>query len=88
MANHKSAKKRNRQTIARTMRARSMRTRVRAVLKQARTAVEEGSDDAEALVKQVTSLLDRAGSKNAIPRKRTARLISRIHRAYAASKKQ
>jgi len=63
-----------------------VRSKVRGLVKQARTAVEEGSDDADALVKQATSLLDRAGSKGVIPFKRTSRLISRLAQAQHKAK--
>jgi small subunit ribosomal protein S20 len=86
MANHKSAKKRNRQIQARTVRARAFRTRVRNALKVARAAIAEKSPDAAKLVSSVSSLLARAGSKNDLPKKRTARLISRLNLALAASK--
>ena len=85
MANHLSAEKRNRQRIVITARGRAVRSRVRSVVAKARLAIAEGADDAAALVQQACSLLDRAGSKNALPRKRTARSKSRLtaylHRA-------
>ena len=90
MANHKSAEKRNRQRLVRTTRGRSVRTRVRRVLKQARIACDNGDDNAAALVKQATSLLDRAATKNAMPIKRTARLkgrlAKRLNKALAGDK--
>ena len=82
MANHKSAEKRNRQRINRTGRNRSVRTLVRSVVRRARAAVESGDEDAAALVTRATKLLDRAGSKNAIPKIRTARLKSRLVKAF------
>lgn len=89
MANHKSAAKRNRQRLVRTVRARSVRTRVRNVIKQARLAIDGGEDTAAALVKQATSLLDRAATKNAIPSKRASRLKGRLaahfHKANKAA---
>jgi small subunit ribosomal protein S20 len=78
MANHKQAEKRNRQRLNRTARNRAVRSKLRGVIKAARIAVNEGADDAASLVKTATSLLDRAGSKNALPKKRTARLKSRL----------
>ena len=89
MANHKSAAKRNRQRLVRTVRARSVRTRLRNVLKQARLAIDGGEENAAALVKQATSLLDRAATKNAIPSKRASRLKGRLaahfHKASKAT---
>jgi small subunit ribosomal protein S20 len=78
MANHKSAEKRNRQRAKRTLRARAVKTRVRRVLQQARVAVEQGSKDADQLVKLAEKLLDRAASKNVLPQKRASRLKSRL----------
>lgn len=77
MANHKSAAKRNRQRITRTARARALRARVRTALKKANTAIEAG-EDASALVLEASSLLDRAASKNVLPKKRASRLKSRL----------
>ncbi|MEM9691431.1 MAG: 30S ribosomal protein S20 [Myxococcota bacterium] len=78
MANHASAKKRNRQIIARTEAARAFRSAVRTAVKKADVAIAEGSDDAATLVKAASSLLDRAATKNALPKKRASRLKSRL----------
>ena len=86
MTNHKQAEKRNRQRVRRTGRNRAVRSTLRGVLRAARVAISEGADDAAALAKQATSLLDRAGSKNALPRKRTARLKSRLASALNRGK--
>ena len=85
MANHKSAEKRNRQRITRTARARALRTRVRGALKIARLAIEEGKDDAPALVQGAQQLLDKAASKNVLPHKRANRLKSRLAKALNKS---
>lgn len=86
MANHKSAEKRNRQRIVRTERGRAIRSRVRTALKAARLAISEGRDDAAALVVKAQSLLDRAASKNVVPKNRAARLKSRL--ALAGNKSE
>jgi small subunit ribosomal protein S20 len=86
MASHKSADKRNRQRLERTTDARGIRTRVRHVLKNARDAVEQGSENAAALVTKAISLLDRAAAKNAIPFKRVSRLKSRLAKKLGAPK--
>jgi small subunit ribosomal protein S20 len=84
MANHKSAEKRNRQRITRTARARMLRTRIRTELKKARAAVEaagteEGNkEEAVALVRTACQMLDKAASKNVLPKKRASRLKSRL----------
>lgn len=87
MASHKSAEKRHRQTLTRTVRARALRTRVRTVLKDARQAVASGAADAAKLVAEATSLLDRAGSKNVFPPNRVARIKSRLAIALARTAK-
>lgn len=80
MANHISAEKRNRQRISRTARNRVVKGHVRSLLKQARIAVETGAEDAAAKVKLAARQLDRAASKSVLPRRRTARLKSRLAR--------
>jgi small subunit ribosomal protein S20 len=84
MANHKSAEKRNRQRVVRTVRGRAIRSRVRTAVKEARAALSEGRDDAAALVKKAHSLLDRAASKHVVPQNRAARLKSRLSLASTA----
>lgn len=81
MANHKSAEKRNRQRLTRTARARAIKSHVRTVLKKARAAVAAKDENAAELVREATSLLDRAVSKHVLPGKRVARIKSRLSRA-------
>ena len=78
MANHKQARKRNRQRITRTARSKAVKTRVRGLLSDAREAVAQGADDAPELVKFASRMLDRAGSKRVLPKKQVARLKSRL----------
>jgi len=78
MANHKSALKRHRQSLDRRARNRTVKTRIRTLLKQARGAIDAGAPNAAELVRDVTSLLDRAASKKVVPEKRAARLKSRL----------
>ena len=78
MANHKSALKRHRQSLVRRKRNRSTKTRIRTLLKQARGAMAAGAPNAAELVRDVTSLLDRAAAKNVVPDERAARLKSRL----------
>jgi small subunit ribosomal protein S20 len=87
MANHKSARKRARQSEKRRDRNRTVRTRLRTQLKRANTAIA-GSGDAAAEVRGAEALLRRAASKGVIPKKRASRLTSRLaKRANAAAKK-
>ncbi|MBW2315616.1 MAG: 30S ribosomal protein S20 [Deltaproteobacteria bacterium] len=80
MADHKSARKRARQTPIRQERNKAVRTRLRTTLKQAREAVDGGADDAETRVRQAERELRRAASKGVIPAGRASRLVSRLSR--------
>jgi len=86
VANHKSARKRVRQTAKRRTRNRHVRSGLRSALKSARSAVSEG--DAEKVptaLREAESALRRASSKGVIPRKRASRLVSRLVRSAARS---
>jgi small subunit ribosomal protein S20 len=82
LANHKSAKKRARQTVRRRARNRHHQSRVKSGVKNARSAIAggEGSEAAGA-VRKAESLLRRAASKGVIPRKRASRQVARLARA-------
>lgn len=86
MATHASAEKRNRQRITRTERNSALKSYVRKALKQARDAIEQGSKDAAALVKEVHTLLDSAASKKVLPFQRASRLKSRLSLSLNAKK--
>lgn len=81
MATHSSAKKRARQSLRRRERNRHQRSRAKGAVKKARAAIDAG-DAAEAgtAIRDAESVLRRAASKGAIPRKRASRLISRLAR--------
>jgi small subunit ribosomal protein S20 len=86
MANHASAKKRNRQRIRRTERNRACRSAVRTDIKKARTALNETEFSGEAaatLVKAAESALDRAASKGVLHPRAASRRKSRLARALA-----
>ncbi|MBW2495050.1 MAG: 30S ribosomal protein S20 [Deltaproteobacteria bacterium] len=79
MANHKSAKKRARQTLKRTERNRHTRSRVKSAVNNARTALDAGdSGETASAIKTAESVLRRAASKGAIPKKRASRQVSRL----------
>lgn len=81
MANHKSAKKRARQTLKRAERNRRNRSQVKSAIKHVRSALT--STDAEgagAALRAAESVLRRAASKGAIPKKRASRQVSRLAR--------
>jgi small subunit ribosomal protein S20 len=79
VANHESAKKRNRQTIKRTARNRHVRTTVRTFVKRVRVAIDAKDKKAattalEAAVKGI----DGAVIKGVFHRKTGSRYISRL----------
>jgi small subunit ribosomal protein S20 len=79
LANHKSAQKRARQTLKRTERNRSTRSRVKSAVKSARTALAAGDEGETATaLKAAEAILRRAASKGAIPKKRASRSVSRL----------
>ncbi len=88
MANHKSAKKRARQSVKRAARNRHARSRVKSAVKAARTSLEAGGDaNAETAVRRAESVLRRIASKGAIPKKRANRIVSRLAKRQNAQAK-
>ncbi len=81
MANHKSAKKRAKQTIKRTERNRYYRTRYKNIVKAVRVAVEEGNKEAalEAL-KVANKQLHHFVSKGFLKKQTASRKVSRLHK--------
>ncbi len=86
MANHKSARKRARQSEKRRVRNRQVRTRLRSAVKQAHTALADSGKAGElgAEVRNAEVLLRRAASKGLIPKQRASRLVSRLARRQHA----
>ncbi len=78
MPNHKSAEKRDRQRENRRLRNRIVVGSMRTAIKKARVAVEAKAPEAEALLKQAVSFIDKAVSKGAIKRNTGSRYISRL----------
>jgi small subunit ribosomal protein S20 len=79
VADHKSAKKRARQTLKRTERNRSTRSRVKSAVKSARVALSaDDTGETETALKAAEGVLRRAASKGAIPKKRASRSVSRL----------
>ena len=85
VANHKSAVKRHKQSLAQASRNRAARTRVKNVIKEVRAAIQasDKAAAAQALV-TATSVLDKASTKGAVHWKKAARKISRLSRAVNA----
>ena len=79
MANHKSAKKRARQTLKRADRNRNTRSRVKSAIRNVRSAVAAGdAEKSDAALAVAEGVLRRAASKGAIPKKRVSRQVSRL----------
>ena len=79
MANHKSAIKRARQNEIRRIRNRSVRTRVKSVVKSVRQAVAENQTDTlEAQLKEAQSTIDNAAKKGVMHKRTAARKVARL----------
>jgi len=79
LANHKSALKRARQNDIRRLRNKSVRTRVKSIVKDLRLSVSE--DSKEAALKKLDiakTNIDRAAQKGVIHKKTASRKISRL----------
>lgn len=76
-----SAKKRMRQTKARTLRNKQQRSALRTAVKKVRGATS--AQDAQAALAEAGKLLDRAGRKNLVHRNTAARTKSRLAKAAA-----
>jgi small subunit ribosomal protein S20 len=84
VANHPSALKRHRQSEKRRLRNRAIKTRLRHLVREVRTALS--SKDANAAAKTLTSAaraLDKAVTKGVLHRNNAARKISRLARAVS-----
>ncbi len=79
MANHKSALKRNRQSLLRRSRNRANKTRVKNAIKAVDAAIQEKSAEKaqEALIAAVP-VIQRAAVKGAIHKKNASRKVSRL----------
>jgi small subunit ribosomal protein S20 len=79
VANHPQAKKRNRQRIKRTVRGRHIRTTMRTAVKQLRTLIGEGNNEASKdALKVAIKLLDKSVTQGILHRKTASRTISRL----------
>jgi len=85
MANHKSAKKRIKQTIKRTERNRYYRTRLKNIVKAVREAAESG-DKAAAMeaFKIANKQLHHFVSKGFLKKETASRKVSRLHKLVNA----
>ena len=79
MANHKSAVKRARQNDQRRLRNKAVKTRVKTIVKEVRTAAGEASGEERLLkLNAAQSAIDKASKKGVIHKRTAARKISRL----------
>lgn len=78
MANHKSAKKRAKQSQVRRLRNKSAKTTLKNMEKKLRAAKEEGSDDQDAILRKTQSAIHKAAKKGVLHKKTASRKISRL----------
>ena len=84
MANHKSAKKRAKQSQVRRLRNRSVKTALKTLEKKVRAAKAAGEDTVGELMKQNQSALHKAAKKGIIHKKTASRKISRLFKLVNA----
>ncbi len=85
MANHKSAEKRNRQAQVRRLRNRSNKQRMKTYIRKLDVAIETGVEaDAQAALRDVTSVIAKTASKGTIHKKTASRKISRLTKRVKA----
>lgn len=85
MANHKSALKRHRQSLKKAGKNRTVKTRVKNVIKAVRLAVQtRDKEQALAALNTARAVLDKAGGKKVLHWKNVARRVSRLNRAVMA----
>ncbi|EJF53630.1 ribosomal protein S20 [Saprospira grandis DSM 2844] len=76
MANHKSAKKRIRQTTKRRVHNRFYKKTTRSAIKRLRSITEKS--DAEKFLPKVVSMIDRLAKKNQVHKNKAANLKSKL----------
>jgi small subunit ribosomal protein S20 len=81
MANHKSAEKRNRQSIKRQQRNRGVRTAVKTAAAKALGAIRKDAKGSTSAISEAASALAKAAHRGAIPKGRAARKTSRLQKA-------
>lgn len=82
MPNTKSAAKRVRQTIKRTLRNRRVKSQIRTAIRRFEEAAQEDLNLAEERLRQALKSLDKAASKGVIHRNKAARKKSRLTRRF------
>jgi small subunit ribosomal protein S20 len=83
VANIRSQIKRNRQTVKRQARNKSVRSELRTRTKTAITAVDEGAENAEESLRLAIKRIDKAAAKGVIHKNQAANRKSRLMRRAA-----
>ena len=78
MANHKSAKKRAKQSQVRRLRNKSAKTTLKNLEKKVRSAKEAGAENNDEILRKTQSALHKAAKKGIIHQKTASRKISRL----------
>ncbi|MEN8210715.1 MAG: 30S ribosomal protein S20 [Thermodesulfobacteriota bacterium] len=78
MANHKSAKKRAKQSQVRRLRNKSVKTTLKNLEKKLKAAKETNSDNKNEILRQTQSAVQKAAQKGIIHKKTASRKISRL----------
>jgi small subunit ribosomal protein S20 len=78
VANIASAEKQNRKMIKHRARNRAAMAALRTAVKKARSAVDDKTGDAAALIKQAVSIIDGAVTKGILKRGTASRYVSRL----------
>lgn len=86
MANHKSALKRAGQNQTRRLRNRTVKTRIRTIVKEVREAVSQNlPQNAESQLKVAQAIIDKASKKGVLHKRTAARKVSRLTKLLARS---
>lgn len=79
MANHKSALKRNRQSLVRRARNRVNKTKVKTAIRAVHEAIEnQAVEEAQTALKVAIPVIQRAASKGTLHKKTASRKVSRL----------
>ncbi|MCK5195329.1 MAG: 30S ribosomal protein S20 [Desulfobulbaceae bacterium] len=79
MANHKSALKRNRQSLVRRARNRANKSKVKTAVRAVDEAIEQGAvEAAQAALQMAIPVIQKAASKGTFHRKTASRKVSRL----------
>jgi len=86
VATHKSAEKRARQDARRRDRNRVVKSRAKSTVKALRADLDAGAAGLRDKLRETESILRKAASRGAIPKRRASRLVSRLAKRVAKAK--